>query len=302
MRYLLTALLAIFILFAGCIIVTAGPGDNTTPQPGGGPVIVYFNAAPTDIQAGGSSTVSWKVTGASSIKIVPEIGPADPEISITIYPQSTATYTLTASNAAGTASQSLVVRVADAPATSQQDKTALLKVLPNESGSVIKNITDYTRFSAICAGDNVANLASRAFLSFDISSLPQKAVVSEAVLDFTGYTLVGNPTYSTANWGNMGALQVYQSQYGAFDGLGRLGYDATAPISGSLRLNELSGAPLKLDVTSDGSGRNMIERLLADGQGRCQFRVQFFTSTNWNTKTDMICLDGAVLRVKYSLP
>jgi hypothetical protein len=121
-------------------------------------------------------------------------------------------------------------------------------------------------------------------------------------LDLTGYAVSGNPTYSTANWGNMGALEVYQSQYGSMGTLGRLAYDASAPMIANLRLTDLEGDPLEVDVTNDSSGNNIIQRLLADGQSRCQFRVQFFTSTNWNGKADTICMNGAVLRIKYRLP
>jgi hypothetical protein len=190
----------------------------------------------------------------------------------------------------------------DLTGQSLSGKTAELSLLPNESGSLIKNMTEYTMYSAVCAGDNAPNLASRAFLSFDISSLPQEANVTEAVLDLNGYALAGKPTYATANWGNMGALEVYQYQYGSSASLGRLAYDAAAPVIASLRLTELTGDPLEVDVTNDSNGNNVIQRLLADGQSRCQFRAQFFTSTNWNGEADMICLDGAVLRIKYRVP
>jgi hypothetical protein len=301
MKYLLMIVLMVLAVFSGCITVVLGPGNNTAPQSSDGkPVIVYLTATPADIPAGGSTTISWKVTGARDIKIAPEIGPADPEIAITIYPDKTTTYTLTASNTVGSTSKIVVVTVAgDLPGQSQSAKTLILNLLPAESGSLIKNTTVYTRYNAVCAGDNAANLASRAFLSFDLSSLPPGVTISEAVLDLSGYTAIGNPTYSASNWGNMGALEVYQYQYRSFDSIGRLAYDATIPVSGSLRITELTGMPLKLDVTNDSSGNNIIQRLLADGQTRCQFRVQFFTSTNWDSKTDMVCMDSAVLRVWY---
>ena len=300
MKYLLMIILMVLTVFSGCITVVL-PGNSTAPQSSDGkPVIVYFTATPADIRPGGSTTISWKVTGASDIKIVPEIGPAGPEIAITIYPDRTTTYSLMASNTAGSTSKDVVVSVVgDLPGQSQSAKTLILNLLPAESGSLVKNTTSFTRYNAVCAGDNIANLSSRAFLSFDLSSLPQGVAISEAVLDLSGYTAIGSPTYSASNWGNMGALEVYQYQYGSFDGLGRLAYDATVPASGSLRLTELTGMPLKLDVTNNSSGINVVQRFLADGQTRCQFRVQFFTSTNWDNKTDMVCMESAVLRVKY---
>ena len=152
-------------------------------------------------------------------------------------------------------------------------------------------------------GDNPQNQASRAFLSFDLTALPPTAVISQAVLDLTGYSVVGNPTYSSANWGNMGALEIDQYQYGSAGSLCRIAFEATAPEVGNLKLMYLqSGDPLLVDVTLDDSGGNMIQKLISDGQGRCQFRLGFFTSTNWDSKADMICLDNAVLKIRYSVP
>jgi hypothetical protein len=319
MKYLLIIVLMVLTVFSGCITVVL-PGNSAAPQSGDRkPDIIYFTATPADIPAGGSTTISWKVMGAGNIKIAPEIGPADPEIAITIFPDKTTTYTLVATNTVGSTSKVVVVTVAggqsgqsqpgqtvvlnplpgDQSGQSSSAKTLTLSVLTAESGSLIKNTTAYTKYNAICAGDSIANLASRAFLSFDLSSLSPGVTISEAVLDLSGCTVIGSPTYSSSNWGNMGAIEVYQYQYGSFDGLGKLAYDATVPSLGSLRLTELSGVPLKLDVTNNSSGSNIIQRLLADGQTRCQFRVQFFTSTNWDGKTDMVCMDSAVLRVKY---
>ena len=178
----------------------------------------------------------------------------------------------------------------------------MLNLVQAESGSLVKSSASYTRSGAVCAGDNAANFASRAFLSFDLTSLPPTAVILEAVLDLTGNTALGNPTYSNANWGNMGAMEVYQYQYGSLENLGRIGYESTTSLVGSLKLTDIASAPLQLDVTLDSTGNNVVQQLMNNAQSRCQFRVQFFTSTNWDSKADQLCLEGALLRVKYTVP
>ena len=65
-------------------------------------------------------------------------------------------------------------------------------------------------------------------------------------------------------------------------------------------VNSLTAAPLAVDVTQDNSGNNVIQQLLMDGAARCQFRVQFFTSTNWDSRADLICLDGMILKITYA--
>ena len=186
--------------------------------------------------------------------------------------------------------------------TPQGERMAVLNLVPAESGSLIKSSASYTKSSAVCAGDNPANLASRAFLSFDLTSLPPAANITEAVLDFSGNTVLGAPTYSNANWGNMGAMEVYQYQYGLLENAGRLAYESTTSSVGSLKLTDAANLPLQLNVTLDGNGNNVVQQLMNNSQSRCQFRVQFFTSTNWDSKADQLCLEGALLRVKYTLP
>lgn len=66
------------------------------------PVIHTFTANPETISPGGTSTLSWNVTGATSLSISPGIGLVN-GTSIAVNPATRTEYTLTASNAAGTA-------------------------------------------------------------------------------------------------------------------------------------------------------------------------------------------------------
>ena len=301
--YILTAINSWGTATATTQIAVAGSVPSVPQLQIEKPVINYFKANPAIFIAGSPIIISWSVRGATDIKIVPEVAPTDPEVYVTLYPPASTTYTLTASNAAGSVTQAITVNMTGTvPLQPQGEKTALLNLVLAESGSLVKNATTYARSTAVCVGDDAQNLANRAFLSFDLTSIPPTANISEAVLILTGYTATGNPTYSSASWGNMGALEVYQYQYGSSSELGRINYEAMKPLVGSLKLMELTGTPLKLDVTLDSNGNNVVQQLMNNAQGRCQFRAQFFTSTNWDSKADQLCMDGAVLQVKYTMP
>ena len=302
MRKLLISLSLAFILITGCIYLPA-PAPSAAPA-GVKPVVTIFAVNPAIVVAGQNAVLGWLVTDAQTVVIDNGVGPVSLSGTQSITPSATTSYTLTAVNPAGSSTATVTVTVAGSPPVQQVgERIAILNIVPNESGSLVKSGANYAQSSIVCAGDNPANQASRAFLSFDLTTLPPVAVVNEAVLDLTGYSTMGNPTYSSTTWGNMGALEIYQYQYGSSGSLGRIAYEASSPMVGSLKLIDLqSGAPLLVDVTLDDLGENIVQKLMSSAQGRCQFRLGFFTSTNWDSKADMICLDGAVLKIKYSVP
>ena len=75
------------------------------------PVISSFAASPTAIQTGQSSTLSWSVTGATSLSIDGGVGIVTGS-SKTVSPSATTVYTLTATNADGSTSKTAPVTVA----------------------------------------------------------------------------------------------------------------------------------------------------------------------------------------------
>jgi hypothetical protein len=79
------------------------------------PPTVQISANPETIAAGGSSTLTWTSTNASSCTIVPGIGAVSPSGSITVSPTATTTYTITANGPGGTATSSAIVTVTSAP-------------------------------------------------------------------------------------------------------------------------------------------------------------------------------------------
>jgi hypothetical protein len=79
------------------------------------PVIASFTAAPTSIASGASSTLSWSVTGATSLSINQGVGTVT-GTSTSVSPTVTTTYTLTATNSAGNATATAIVTVTGTPA------------------------------------------------------------------------------------------------------------------------------------------------------------------------------------------
>lgn len=102
---ILAALLV--ITFTGCInIAQPAPSEPTAP-----PVVVAFSASPTEIKAGESATLLWNVTGATSVSIDEGIGDVPVAATKTVSPTETTTYTLTATNSAGTNTQPVTLTV-----------------------------------------------------------------------------------------------------------------------------------------------------------------------------------------------
>jgi len=65
------------------------------------PVITNFAATPSTISNGQSSTLSWAVSGATSLSIDNGIGDVTTKPSVSVSPTTTTTYTLTANNTVG---------------------------------------------------------------------------------------------------------------------------------------------------------------------------------------------------------
>lgn len=78
--------------------------------PTGAPTITSFSAAPSTISAGGTSTLAWSASGATSLSIAPGVGTVT-GTSVQVHPTATTQYVLTATNASGSATASASVTV-----------------------------------------------------------------------------------------------------------------------------------------------------------------------------------------------
>ncbi|MBX4191246.1 MAG: hypothetical protein KW804_00375 [Candidatus Doudnabacteria bacterium] len=95
-----------FALAPGAVSPTPTP----TPPPPSSPAISSFTASPTSIASGGSSTLSWTVTNATTLSLDQGIGTVT-GTTRSVSPTATTTYILTATNASGSVTSTATVTV-----------------------------------------------------------------------------------------------------------------------------------------------------------------------------------------------
>ena len=120
--FLSLSLLFLLILVPGCVTFQTAPA-NTIPPVGTAPVIIVFSTNPPTINAGGTSTLMWNVTGANSVSIDQGIGQVDVAGTRAVSPAKSTVYTISAANAAGTAIRSSAIIIVSAPVPAPPPQT-----------------------------------------------------------------------------------------------------------------------------------------------------------------------------------
>ena len=93
----------------------APPQTAPPPQSAPAPAILSFKAAPSSITVGQGTVLSWSVANSTTVSINPGIGGVAGS-SISVSPLATTTYTLIATNGAGSVSASITVTVGSSTA------------------------------------------------------------------------------------------------------------------------------------------------------------------------------------------
>jgi hypothetical protein len=257
--------------------------SGVIPFPVGFPVINSFTATPPSILVGGSTILSWNVSGATSVSIDPGIGAVASVSSKSVSPGSTTNYTLTASNSFGWVSQSITVTVNTIvipPFFLSQ--TVTLNPVSSETGSVYSSL--HSPATNTVAGDASDNTGIRAYFSYNISSLAGKDV-SNAKLTFVTANIVGNPFVDltglwigTVNYG-VGPLQ--SADYNL----------SSSPLVGS----QFHAPPATIDVTA------AVQSAVSAGNPRFQVRGHFATViSNNDNLADYIMFSNATLTITYT--
>jgi len=112
-------LLLVLILVPGCVTFVS-PSPNPIIPVGTPPVIIAFSNNPSTINAGGTSTLLWNVTGATSVSIDQGIGQVNVAGTRVVSPAKSTVYTISATNSAGTVIRSsAIILVAASPPPQQ---------------------------------------------------------------------------------------------------------------------------------------------------------------------------------------
>ncbi|MBN2387761.1 MAG: hypothetical protein JXB85_12150 [Anaerolineales bacterium] len=165
--------------------------------------------------------------------------------------------------------------------------TVTLNAVTGESGTVRGDGAVTT--TELIAGDASDDNGLQVFLSFDISSIPINATITEVRIDFTNYTVHGDP------FAGLGCINVYESNYGVLNaGDFYLGVP-------TLPFYEWCSTAALSNVVSDNDFKNLIQSRL--GNTRIQARVQFpDLFTDGDGVADAIRLNAPKLSVIYTTP
>jgi len=125
---LLAMALCLSFFAAGCKKKVPAPQPPPAPvkeapkPPAAKPIVKFFTAEPSTIERGQASSLKWEVTGADTVSINQGLGTVSASGNRSVFPSSTTTYTLTASNSGGSVTESVTVNVT-APAAPAQKPT-----------------------------------------------------------------------------------------------------------------------------------------------------------------------------------
>lgn len=155
------------------------------------PIINAFTANPSAITVGNESLLTWDVTDATSVKIEPGVGDVKASEAAIVKPDETTTYTLTATNSAGSVIGTTTVEV------NPSIKSMTIQPGPSYGkDAYAKSTHAYENFNddKLLIGKQ-GEARMRTFIQFDLSSVPNNAVVTNAILRLYQYDLWGTGSF-----------------------------------------------------------------------------------------------------------
>ena len=138
--FLTLSLLLLLTFVSGCVIVQ-NPAPNPITPIGTPSVIGFFSSNPSAINPGGTTTLSWNVTGANSVSIDQGIGQVNAAGTMLVSPATSTVYTISAINSAGTVTRSAMTTVNSAPQPQTTDSNPVVSFTANYLGGNADNST-----------------------------------------------------------------------------------------------------------------------------------------------------------------
>jgi PKD repeat protein len=194
------------------------------PEP---PAIVLFDATPSEIDLGQSTKLEWGVRDATSVNIDQGIGEVSATGSAELSPAKTIAYTLTATNAGGTVSKSVVIYVnpppvlpgdtappviKDVSTSSETDTSAVITWTTNEPSSSQVDYGTTTEYGLTATSEELTTAHSITLSGLEPNTAYHYRVKSEdetgneaSSTDNTLFTLQESSSYSlellSLEWG-----------------------------------------------------------------------------------------------------
>ncbi|MBN1863041.1 MAG: hypothetical protein JW790_05300 [Dehalococcoidales bacterium] len=186
----------------GSVVIT--PAEAPVPLE-----IVSFTATADTINLGDTTTLGWEVTGADEVTIEPDIGIVARVGTIDVSPEVTTSYMMTATR--GTQTEHEVAKITVLLPNSYSET---LTAVPLETTGIFDGSPPmvWPPGSGLSVGDYNADLSMQGFASFDISTIPEDAVITSVEVDFSAYSGVGGNPFA-----DLGCLRVYLQNFGTLD-------------------------------------------------------------------------------------
>ena len=128
-------------IFCSLVLLLVCSAIACQPEP---PAILFFGATPSEIDLGQSTKLKWAVEGVAGVNIDQGIGEVSATGLMELSPAKTIAYTLTATNAGGTVSKSVVVYVNPPPAPAADTTPPIIKDISTSSETDISAVITWT--------------------------------------------------------------------------------------------------------------------------------------------------------------
>ena len=138
-----------------------------------------FTASPLAIERGDSVTLTWQVSNARTTTLDHGVGTVSATGSITVTPDETTTYTLTATGDGSTASAAITVSV-------QTTVHRITLAADTEVSGFVRSSGAFTT-GYVYVGDDSHNRGIQGFLTYNISRIPDDAVITKVIVDMSDY-------------------------------------------------------------------------------------------------------------------